>query len=150
MNEIHCCFNRIKGSRMMLPTRGREPAPPRAIDIASKPTDAWLATWVGGIMLPVVLVGYGVTSTVARNAIIPNLRYYGHLDPLGKSPWIDFAGREGVLLGLASIFLGLSIHFHWFWSRHPKLVYFYDPLRYAAAAAAIAMLVGFSVSLMIF
>jgi len=113
---------------MTLPKRGPEPGPPRAIDLTSKPTDAWLATWVGGIVLPVALLAYGVTATVARHAIIVNLRYYRHLDPLGKSPWIDFVGREGDFFGLAIIFVTLSIHFHWFWSSHPKLVYFYDPL----------------------
>lgn len=131
---------------MTLPSSGRNQPSQRATDLASVPPDAWFTTWVAGVLFPLIVAFYGVRAVIARHATLLNLRYYKHSVSI-DTPWLEFSGREGVLIGLFAVFAALAMHFNWFWRAHPRLVYFHDPLRYAAAALAIMMLIAFSISL---
>ncbi|TWT65008.1 hypothetical protein [Allorhodopirellula solitaria] len=134
---------------MTLPKRGPDRVSPRAIDLASVPVDHWFTTWVAGMLFPVALFVCGLTVSLTPHAKIPNLRYFRHLDPLGNSLWIELLGWEAVSFGLMTMSLALAMHFHWFWSVHPKLVFLFDPLRHAAVAFAMLMLLSLIASLLI-
>lgn len=132
---------------MTLPSRGRNSPSQRAADLASVPPDAWFTTWVAGVLFPLVVFGFGVSWVITQHATLLSLRYlkYGGAQ---ETPWLDFDGRECVLLGLAAVFAALAMHFNWFWRAHPKLVQLHDPLRYLAASLTFVMLIAFGISLM--
>jgi hypothetical protein len=96
-------------------------------DWADIPASGPLPQWLGGIIIPVALLAYGISRIVVRHAILG-----------GRIP-IDLHGPTAVALGIASLSLGVFLHCHYFWGNLYHL-------SAAAVLGKIVALIGFIIS----
>jgi len=78
----------------------------------AKPPSGWKEMWIGGIVLALIPVAYGVYCLYTRHAYFPRRR---------GGPVLDLQGWEAVVLAVAYIAIGAFLHFEFFWGRRPRL-----------------------------
>jgi hypothetical protein len=93
-------------------------------DWADVPASGFFAKYAGGVIFPLVCVGYGVWCIVSHHGIL-----------FGNHTSIDVHGSRATALGIAAVSLGLFLHCHYFWGN----IY---QLGAVAAAGKIAGLMG--------
>ena len=77
----------------------------------AQPPSGWKEMWIGGIVVALLPVGFGVYCLCTGHAYFPRRHGRG----------LDLQGREAVVLAISYIALGAYLHFAWFWGRHPRL-----------------------------
>src|SRR6185437_16056163 len=68
------------------------------------PASGPVPKWIGGALVPLLLVSYGVICFATGHGVLP-----------GHSGSMDLYGVNSTALGLASMSLGLFLHCHYFW-----------------------------------
>lgn len=81
--------------------------------------DGPVKMWVGGVVVPLAPILYGIRGLVVGKTILPSRSGEG----------LELTGTDAVLLSCACICLGLLIHAHYFWRLHSKLWRFSDALK---------------------
>ena len=85
----------------------------------------------GGILLPLVILAYGVSCLVSGEACLP-----------GKTGVdLKVTGTPAWTFSLAAIMVALSVHFHYFWLSQPRLARFYQPCKVVTFAFALCLYV---------
>ena len=74
-------------------------------NLSGRPESTIWSTWVGGVMAPLGMAGYGVYCCLVHQALIPGDAYSS----------LVLHGRAGVALGLAWLSGGVFLHFHYYW-----------------------------------
>ena len=77
----------------------------------AQPPSGWKEMWIGGIVVALLPVGFGVYCLCTGHAYFPRRHGRG----------LDLQGREAMVLAISYIALGAYLHFAWFWGRHPRL-----------------------------
>jgi len=90
--------------------------------------------WLGSATLPLLLIGYAVRCWILQQATI-----IGHVRG-GHTSIGHICGINAIAFGFVFLFLGLFLHFRYFWRVVPKL----HPFSYPAADLAFR---GFVVSI---
>ncbi len=80
--------------------------------------------WLGGMVIPLGLVVYGMACLVALRGILP-----------GWQAFLDLRGIDAVLLGLSSMAAGTFLHMHYFWGSVRRLS------RWSSAGKTLALFV---------
>jgi hypothetical protein len=83
--------------------------------------------WLGGVVLALVAVGYGLYCLITGHAFFP-----------GEGQDLDVYGSAAVALAIAYLAVGVFMHVHWFWGLHPRLAVFAPVLRIIAVVVFLA------------
>lgn len=75
-------------------------------DFEDVPPAGFLPQYGGGVLLPLLLVGYGVSCIATGHGILA-----------GDQNRLDVFGPDAVALGTACASLGLFLHCHYFWGN---------------------------------
>ena len=94
-------------------------------DFEDIPSAGPLLKYLGGILLPLVLIAYGISCFLT-----------GHGVMWGEYARLDLNGANALALGTASISLGVFLHCHYFWGNVYHLAAF-------AVAGKIIAAIGF-------
>ena len=86
-----------------------------------------MAQWLGGVIIPLALLVYGVHCILAHHGIVG-----------GRFP-LELHGAPAVALGIAAVSLGTLLHCHYFWGN----IYH---LSFLAVLGKIISLIGFIIS----
>jgi hypothetical protein len=89
---------------------------------AQPPTGTVVKRWFGGILVPGLVLLYGVGCVVSGEAWMPQK---------GSNDLI-VTGTAAASLGAAWVALGLFCHFHFFWGLHERLNRFSQGLKMAS------------------
>jgi hypothetical protein len=76
-----------------------------------KPSSGWKEKWIGGIVVALVPIVYGVYCLYTGHAHLPRRR----------RGFVDLQGWDVMVVAIAWIALGAFLHFEYFWGRHPRL-----------------------------
>ena len=106
------------------------------IDLADRfsdtPEPTFWSKWFGGLIVPILLVGYGLRCCMRQSAL-----FHGTADAD-----LELQGRTAVVFGLAWVSAGLFAHFHYFWSTLKGFGIFTD-IGKALSLIALIAAVGF-------
>ena len=69
--------------------------------------------WIGGVLLPILLTGYGVSCAITQHAVMTD-NYIS----------MEIGGQRAIAYGIAAISVGLLLHFHYFWANIQRLAPF--------------------------
>ena len=98
-------------------------------DWEDAPASGAFPTWIAGVAMPLLSIGYGVGCFITRHGVLP-----------GRGMGMHVYGPKAVALGIASIGVGLLLHFHHFWGNTDRLAAW-------TALGKIASLIGIIASL---
>ena len=94
------------------------------------PTPSFWTKWFGGLIVPAVMLSYGIKSCILQKSVLFGGRRHG----------MTLDGSEAVAMGITWICLGLFLHFHLFWPTLKRLYIFTDLGKIVAALGFIASL----------
>jgi hypothetical protein len=77
-------------------------------DWSDVPPSSDAAKYLGGIVLALFLVIYGLRCVFGRHAMIPGTQ---------QVEQIDFHGAKAIALGTASLSFGIFLHCHYYWGN---------------------------------
>lgn len=81
-----------------------------ADDLLGIPEPTFWGKWFGGLAAPVFIAIRGVVAISRERIVIPNRR--GDM---------TLQGEEAIWFGIAMIFFGIFLHFHYFWNSFLRL-----------------------------
>jgi hypothetical protein len=116
-----------------------------AEDLAGPPAEGIVATWGGGLILPIAAIGYGLYCIVTGEATIPNFTLGPVVGGIARTKVVQDAAATS--LGLVLCFVGCFAHFHWFWGNHRRLCRYYEPAQVVALVGLIPSLAWFLYSI---
>jgi len=97
---------------------------------SDSPVPTFWSKWFGGATVPLLLTGYAVKCWILKQATLPGRH--------GQS--MQIYGEDAIMLGFVCLFIGLFLHFHFFWTALPRLGLF-------SHSAKILSLLGLVVSI---
>ena len=103
--------------------------------------------WILGGFLAALPVGYGLYCCLTGHAKTINVPLQG-FQAIGRGFFLDVFGGAAVSLGFALVFIGLFLHFHWFWGHHHILCRYYE-IGKLVALIGMLVSVGFHVYFML-
>lgn len=87
---------------------------PGGADSLDKPPEGGtIQMWLSGVVFALVPTVYGVRCLAAGATTI-----------IGRRGWLTVTGWPGIAFGITFVSLGLLMHFHYFWSVHPRLCHY--------------------------
>jgi len=94
------------------------------------PVPTFWSKWFGGALIPLLPTGYAVKCWIFKQATLPGRH----------RQLMQLYGEDAIMLGLVCLFIGLFLHFHFFWTAFPRLEHF-------SHLAKVLSLVGLVVSI---
>jgi len=70
------------------------------------PTSGPIPKWLGGVLVPIAFIAYGVICFVTGQGDIP-----------GRFGSLSVTGANAVALGVAAVSIGLFLHCHYYWGN---------------------------------
>ncbi|QDU93636.1 hypothetical protein [Lignipirellula cremea] len=104
--------------------------------LTEPPSGGPLQMWCVGAGLSAVVGLYGLSCVVMQRATTLNLSRR----EIGEGLWLYLSGNPAITLGLLFTFIGLFIHFQWFWGNQPRLAPFHQIAKFVAAAGVVISL----------
>lgn len=95
--------------------------------LTDPPSGGPLQMWLVGAGLSSFVTLYGLSCCLTRFATTISMARYR------PGFWTQLSGTPAVTYGMIVIFIGLFIHFQWFWGNHKKLFPFHEIGKYSAA-----------------
>ena len=75
-------------------------------DFEDIPTPGPVPMWLGGILIPLAHIAYGLSCLITRHGVLP-----------GNRASMELTGSNAIALGLATMSIGLFLHTHYFWGN---------------------------------
>ena len=111
--------------------------------LTDPPSGGPMQMWCVGGGLAAVVTLYGVVCCITRQATTLNIHLRG-AGALGDGLLIDLSGVPAVTFGATVIFIGLFMHFQWFWGNHKRLFWYHEIGKYAAVIGMVAGTVSYA------
>lgn len=99
-------------------------------DFAYGPSGGRTKQWVAGVVIPLIIITYGVVCLKTGSTTLP-----------GRRTSIELHGTEGITLACAYLALGAFLHFHYFWGLHERLHPFSEALKVISLLAFLSCFV---------
>lgn len=80
-------------------------------ELAYPPEATFWSKWCGGVIIPLVILRYGVLILMTNEAKL----FARH----GTS--LELSGNNAIAMGIAWLFVALFLNFHFFWSAIPRI-----------------------------
>ncbi|MGI6100664.1 MAG: hypothetical protein ACOYD3_13065 [Kiritimatiellia bacterium] len=80
-------------------------------DWSSSPSDSWWTKWFWGIIVPLLILGYGLHTIINKAGVLPGYR----------GSRLGLHGTDAVLFGWALVCLALFLHTDHFWGNTQAL-----------------------------
>jgi hypothetical protein len=77
------------------------------------PPDSLWALWFGGVIFPLIFLGFGTLMIITQKATL-----YGRRLSVSK---MILHGTDASLYGCATLSIALFLHTHYFWGNSPRL-----------------------------
>lgn len=96
-------------------------------DLVDIPAAGPLPKWVGGIIVPIAAIAYGVPCLITGHGVMGN-----------RQTATDLYGPDAIAFGLACVAVGLFMHCHFFWGN----IFHQAPIAVLGKIAALILFIS--------